>query len=410
MLKKYTSNQDKINKINDIRERIANAIIINVEIKRDEDAYEIFESTNAKGLELSISDLLKNLIMKKLKKNDAQKDQSKEKWQEITDNIDETNSELKKFIRYYWISKYSFTSEKKLYKEIKNKITDWKDFLNDIYLSSEIYNIILIGEETDFIKYKNGSKIYNSILALRIMNVSQCFVLFLSILRNYEKLKTDPKRIFEIIEKFTFVYSIISNLPSNKVEKLYSKSAVEIEHACTNIENDEKRKKEIDRIFANIETSLKSELPTNNTVFLDNFQKLEYKNSEKYRKLIKYILSSINYYLSKTKENKIDFNNVNIEHILPQKPDKTWHLAIKDIKKFVNNIGNLTLLDRKLNGSIQNKNINFKILELQKSELPITKDIVELLKTNNMQWNQSEIEQRSKSLSELALNHVWKIK
>jgi len=410
LLKKYTSNQDKINKINDIRERIANAIIINVEIKRDEDAYEIFESTNAKGLELSISDLLKNLIMKKLKKNDAQKDQSKEKWQEITDNIDETNSELKKFIRYYWISKYSFTSEKKLYKEIKNKITDWKDFLNDIYLSSEIYNIILIGEETDFIKYKNGSKIYNSILALRIMNVSQCFVLFLSILRNYEKLKTDPKRIFEIIEKFTFVYSIISNLPSNKVEKLYSKSAVEIEHACTNIENDEKRKKEIDRIFANIETSLKSELPTNNTVFLDNFQKLEYKNSEKYRKLIKYILSSINYYLSKTKENKIDFNNVNIEHILPQKPDKTWHLAIKDIKKFVNNIGNLTLLDRKLNGSIQNKNINFKILELQKSELPITKDIVELLKTNNMQWNQSEIEQRSKSLSELALNHVWKIK
>ncbi|KXK12592.1 MAG: hypothetical protein UZ14_CFX002002292 [Chloroflexi bacterium OLB14] len=199
-LQNWQSKDEQIAKLNELREKISNLVVIDIEIAREEDAYEIFETTNARGLELSVADLLKNLIFKKMPAS-YDRDLAKETWKKITSNIEETGVELKKFIRYYWLSKYTFVTEKKLYREIRNTIVDWKAFLDELHESSIWFVKLMNPQESDFVGFKNKNEIYKSIFALSLMNVSQCYVLLLSILRNYNEIKTNPERLISLIEK-----------------------------------------------------------------------------------------------------------------------------------------------------------------------------------------------------------------
>lgn len=405
LLEKAKDKEAKLLEIEGLRKKVSNLVVINVEIEREEDAYEIFETTNARGVDLSVSDLLKNLIFRKLP---AQRDKDKAKviWKEITDDIQETNTELKKFIRYHWLSKYSSVTEKQLYREIKNKIKEdeWGLFLDDLKVDSEIFNLLLEGEWDTFKAYKNSDLIFNSVFALRLMDVTQCYVLLLCILRNYKSLGSDPSRIFAVIEKFTFQYSVICNQPGNKPEKLYSKYAIELENECS--KPTKNHVGNVQRIFANLESSLKAIRPSK-TLFSEQWAEISYRNSEKSRKIVKYMLDRINSYYGTTSETKVDFNNVNVEHLLPQTPDKAWGVTKKDIKPYVNMLGNLTLIDERINSRVQNKLIKHKLKELKKSQLPITIEIVKKLKAHKMQWGEPQIVGRQKELGKIAYEKIW---
>jgi hypothetical protein len=358
-------------------------------------------------MELSVGDLLKNLIFKNIKPGDD-KDLAKDIWSEITRNIEETGGELKRFIRYYWISTYGFAQEKKLYKEVKKNISssDWQILLQGLWDDSRNYNLLLEGEESNFRELKgHGYKIYESVFAIRLMNVSQCYILLLSVLRNYDRLGFDPYKVFQFIEKFTFQYSVICKLPGNRLEKIYSKCALEIEKAAQG-GGGEKTTKKIQSIFSALQNELRDIAPSEN-VFKEYFSSLSYKNSTERRQLIKYILGKINAHYQNTDEYLINFRTVNIEHIIPQSPDKKWQLSKKDIKDYVNKLGNLTLLSQVLNSKAQNSIIAEKMIELKKSKLEITIELVKEIDSLNGQWNESNITERQNQIADLAYKKVW---
>ena len=97
--------EEKFDLLDKLRNKIYELTVIRVDISHEEDAYEIFETTNARGVDLSVGDLLKNMIFKNIPERDS-KDFAKEVWSQITSNIESTRTEVKKFIRYYWLSKY----------------------------------------------------------------------------------------------------------------------------------------------------------------------------------------------------------------------------------------------------------------------------------------------------------------
>lgn len=403
-LKRYTNKDDQLNYLNNLRNKIGNLSVINIQIVNEDEAYEIFETTNARGVDLSVADLLKNLIFKKLPPNED-KDFARDRWQEIIDLVEETNTEMRKFIRQYWISRHASVTEKKLFREIKRETTSYNELLDDLWLSADIYNRILEGNERDWTGFKNGRKIYGSTSALRLMNVSQCNVLFLAILRNYEKLGTDPAKIFELIEKFSFKYHIVCKLPSNKVEKVYARYAKSIEDTVKGVDNKHIPGR-IQSAFSALEKELKDISP-NKDFFISEFKDISYKNTEQSRKVIKYIFSKIDNSYRTTKEELIDFENVNIEHLLPQNPGKEWGLRKSEIKDYVNKLGNLTIIDKVINSIAGNKKIQEKIEILITSNLPINKKLVEEIKENNYQWDEGFINKRQVELGEIAWETVW---
>ena len=403
-ISKYDAKEDSLKALEEIRNRVAKLIVIEIQIQNEEEAYEIFETTNARGIELSVADLLKNLIFKKIPETEI-RDYAKELWSETTENILATDSELKRFLRYFWISKYSFVNDKKLFREIKREITDWKELLEDIWYASNWYNKLVAGGEDDFDELMHSERVFKSIHSIRLMNVSQCYVLFLCLLRNYDRLGTDPVRIFELIEKFTFQYSVVCKLPSNRIEHIYSRYALEIEGAL-NLTSEKRRLKKVNSILSQLENEL-SDVSPSEDFFDEMFQELRYRNSEKSRMLNKYILSEIDAHLSKSEEQLVNFGVVNIEHILPQTPHEDWGISKSEIKRFVNNLGNLTLLSKRLNSKVQNRVIKEKLPSYSKSTLPITMDLVRELKGRKGGWSEIEIAQRQSRFADMAYKDIW---
>jgi uncharacterized protein with ParB-like and HNH nuclease domain len=406
-LDKFASLEAKADCIRRLRGKVASLVVICVEVSREEDAYEIFETTNARGIDLSVGDLLKNLIFKKIPAKED-RDFAKVVWQEICNDIEATGTEMKKFIRYYWLSKQAFVSEKRLYREIKNKITNWEVFLDDLWKASTLYNTLLEGAENDFAEYKNGQAIYNSIVALRLMGVSQCYVFLLAIFSNYDKLGTDPTRIVQLIEKFSFQYSVVCKLPANKIEKLYSEYARKLQKQLEGQECSPKLAGKVQQVFSDFEKSLLVHAPSA-AIFQESFGEMAYKNSEQSRLLIKYILGKVNAHYSRTDEMRIDYARVNIEHLLPRKPSARWKLDRKEIKAFVNKLGNLTILSKVINSRIQNGTIEEKLPEIEKSELQINKKLTPLLRQCNNIWGKPEIERRQREIAEMAYKEIWKL-
>lgn len=407
-LKDQPALDDKINKIKDLRKKLSDLIIIEMEIFSDEVAYEIFETVNARGADLTVADLLKNLIFKKIK-NKEKKEKAKIIWSDIESLIEETNIELKVFIRHYWLSKHKFVTEKKLYVDIKNTISDWFGFIKDLHESAKWYNIIKEGSRKDFDAIEKGDKIYRSIFSIKLMNVSQVNVMLLALLSNHEKIGGKLiGNLLDYIEKFTFKYSSVCKMPGNAVERLYSKYSIEFSNQMKKNFGGKHYLSNIQRIIQNIKSELKNISPLKE-MFLERFDDIKYRNSTSARQLIKYILEEFEKNEKGfTGETKLDFDSVNIEHILPQNPVK-WGYSKKDVNDYVNNLGNLCLLHFVLNSAASDSKIEKKLDDILKTEIKSTLSLANSIKENNYTWNEEEIVNRQKNMGILAFDKIWKL-
>jgi uncharacterized protein with ParB-like and HNH nuclease domain len=408
-LKQIREKAKQIKFLDDLKQKIFDFKMIWIKIENDEDAYSIFETVNARGADLTAADLLKNYLFSKLPKRDDGIDLAKDTWATIEDNIESAKGPLNvsKFIRYYWLSRYSFVQEKKLYKEVKKTISDPSDFLTNLTTASEYYYKIAsdsVGVNdwlNDFEDKRTAQKIVETLNGLRTMGITQCYSLLFCLLLNKEKIGFDFSGIFKTIEKYHFAYSAVCKLSGNVVERLYFNTSKEIQEALK-ISDVKKRTQNIQRALNNFKNSL--EYPTKE-FFIEKFKDIEYKNYP----LVIYILSNIEKSMGQTEEHSVNFTKVNIEHILPQDP-KEWGLKKEQTRDYVNKLGNLTLISKKINGSIGNKTLKEKTKLFKDSELKINKGLVEKFKSLKYKWNAEEIEERQKELAGYAYDTVWKFK
>ncbi len=399
----------KIEYLNNLKKKIFDFKIIWIRIENDEDAYSIFETVNARGADLTAADLLKNYLFSKLPKREDGIDTAKETWATIEDNVESAKGPLNvsKFIRYFWLSKYSFAQEKKLYKEVKKNISDPSNFLADITNASEYYYKIAsdsVGVNDwaeDFEDKKIAQKIVETLSGLRVMGITQCYSLLFCLLLNKDKIGFDFSEIFKTIEKYHFAYSAVCKLSGNVVERLYFNTSKEIQEALK-ISDGKRRTQNIQRALSKFKTSL--EYPTKE-FFIEKFMDIEYKNYQ----MVIYILSNIEKAKGQTDEHTVNFTKVNIEHVLPQDP-KEWSLDKKDVKDYVNKLGNLTLISKKINGPMGNKPLKEKAKLFKDSKLNLNKELLEKFKLLKYKWNEKEIEKRQREIAEYAYDIVWKFK
>ncbi|MFA6297291.1 MAG: DUF262 domain-containing HNH endonuclease family protein [Candidatus Paceibacterota bacterium] len=401
------SNNDVVGGVRKILKSIYESKIIWIEVETDEDAYTIFETMNARGADLTAADLLKNYIFSKLHESKEYMDEISSEWKLIENNVSNVPKlNISKFIRYYWIARHKFVTEKNLYREIKQSRIEPKDLLTELQSSSEWFSLLGNGSHEDWEERLTDTKlkcneIYNSLLALRLFGTTQCFVLFLCLLSNLDRIKFNFSYIFKDIENFHFLYSAISKQPGNKVEKLYANSAKCINEILLN----EKEEKNISEKIQSELSRLKSllVLPAFET-FEEGFMELSYED----KPLINYIFDRFNKkldheYATKT---KIFMNkDYNIDHILPKNP-VNWGLKNEETEDYVDKLGNLIIIDRRINGWMQDDVFKEKIEKLKASSLPLIKDYVK--KYGKFEWNKDKIKDRQKEMAEIAFTQVWK--
>ena len=404
----FDDKSKKIEYLDGLKKKIFNYKIIRIKTGSDDDAYSIFETVNARGAELTVADLLKNYLFSKIPNTEEGIDIAKDEWSTIENNIENAGGRLtiSKFIRYFWLSKYSFVQEKRLYKEVKKKISDPSLLLSEISNASNYYYKIASDKTNandwseDFNDKEIAKKAVETFYGLRTMGITQCYSLLFCLLMNKDKIGFNFSGVLKDIEKYHFGYSAICKLSGNVVERIYVNTSNKIQEALK-ISNQGKRIKFIQQALSSFKKELKDKYPSKN-IFVEKFMDIEYKNYP----LVIYILSNIEK-LKGGKAEETNFSKTSIEHILPQDPTE-WGLTKKDIKDYANMLGNLTLTSKKINGSMGNKPLKDKVKIFKESKLNINKELLKEFKILKYKWGEEEIKNRQKKLAEYAYDVVWK--
>lgn len=416
-LKGIRDDVDKLTHLESLIKRVEKLSVVAINVDDSNDAYKVFESVNAKGAALTLADILKSLIFRRVPPT-AEEDSAQLQWDKINSNLEGTGFSMSKFIRYYWLSKYGFLTESKLYSAIKDKLEKekgltWGELLDDLVSNSRHLKRLTEADPEDFASYKSPRRVSNGLRGISLMNVSQVYVLLLAIHRN-QSMKQTWEREIEMLEKFCFNYHAIGKQQAVRVEKKYSQYAVEIEK-LNEVEDGGKghgkRAGMLNEILKGMISDfegVKSEYVTHD-VFIGRFvEEMDYSKPAR-RGMIKYTLQKINdHYSGGTGELTIDETRVNLEHVLPQRPEE-WDLTEGMVEGYVNRIGNLTILSKKLNSQAGNKPLKGKFPKLEESELEITKKLVEYIKDSGMKWDQKMIMDRSTSLASLSYKEIWKL-
>jgi uncharacterized protein with ParB-like and HNH nuclease domain len=386
-----------------LRSGLSKLFVISIEIDDYEIAFEIFESVNSQGVDLSVADLIKNQIFKNIDSKDYLK--AEEKWAEIIENLENAKINLspKEFLRYHWASKFDYVGDSKLYKAIKTEYSkegkNWSSFLNELHEDSKIILKIINyskGEWQQDLGKDNGAKAFNAINVFRNLKAKTWLVLILSMTRDISKIKTHGLSYAKNLEKvqlFTFFYFGIMGFAGNWYWMQMYKSAQKIYRADS--------KQELIKVFEDLYKNFALKSTVTKKAFNEGFNQITYKQHG----LAKYILSNIESKLRGKSSSGWDDDLVNIEHFLPQEPKK-WELKKSEIKQHIDQLGNLVLISSKLNGRLGNKKLSDKLEIIKNSgtEMKMLNNLLE--KNKNKTWDFSLIENKDFSPIELRQEHL----
>jgi uncharacterized protein with ParB-like and HNH nuclease domain len=368
--------------------------VIFITVAEEEEAYTIFETLNARGMNLSFVDLIKNRLFKELSDTHPD-DDAKTTWKNIRLVISSRDSvgSLETFVRHWWISKYSYVGEENIYKTFKKLWTedeiDAKEFIKELHSDSKTYIKIASPLQEDF-KQQEEKSIYNSLSAFKIFNITQQRPFLLSLFKVRERriLKfDDQKEIMLFLERFHFMFNAVCSLRPSGIEGSYSRAARELQNA-----SDQRRAKEIINV---LKESLTTRIP-DETVFIDKFKELKFYNGyTRDKKLIQYIFNKIE--RSKLLTNELTPENISLEHILCQSNND---------KEIIGKIGNLLPLSQELNERAKDKSVADKLSIYQQSQYYLPKEFSAEYVTS---WNADEIGRRTESLANYCYNDIWGI-
>lgn len=363
----------------------------------NEDPQEVFESMNSTGRSLTNTDLLRNYLLMNLT-HSRQENLYKKYWAKIEKNVGKKYMEL--YIVHYLILKRKSDSINIRRRSSKiNKNTLYESFkiyyppeeknpdktaalLEDMCRYSLIYRKIVNNE-----KKTDLDKAINEIVFELSAEAAAIFIMYLLFVQEQKKISDD-----DILACVNACISYVFRLRMFKGSISNQFFALAIQY----YEKGDPTKTAEERVWSALNSGQGSYRFPKDREFKDAFETkdiyLEFKPQ-----MIRYILYK--YEKARTKE-IVDPENVTIEHILPQDPKK-WrkHLTeIKDIRfeENTNKIGNLTLT--KYNGEASNDPFVDKKKIYKSSGYSITREIAEVL-----DWNSSEIENRSKRMAEEAL-------
>ena len=356
-----------------------------IEVTDQLNAFKVFETLNARGVQLSSADLLKNylfFVVDETKPHISEIEELENIWSKIVGKLGEQKFE--DYLRYYWNSIHKSVGKKNLFKTIKGNIKSKEqvfELIRNLNDTADLY-LAIQNPEDEF--WRDKPEIRKSLKELKLFQIRQINSLFLSALRNLEV--ENFRKLAKICSVISFRYNIIGGLNPNAQEDVYNTVALKI--------SSNKRFE-----VADFQTIYVSDLN-----FENDFSTKEFKNTTRNHKIVKYILSKIEVYQHK---NEIDPESdlFTIEHILPENADDTWgNFTFEEINRSVYRMGNLTLLERKLNREAGQKGYVEKIVFFAQSNSELTKTLPDNFNT----WNEDKLAARQRELAKHA-KAIWKI-
>ncbi|MCE1245377.1 MAG: DUF262 domain-containing HNH endonuclease family protein [Firmicutes bacterium] len=371
-------------------ERLTNKLFFTVITVQDEiNAYKVFETLNARGLQLSPTDLLKNYLFSVISEEGADEreiNEVEDLWTSITTKLED--DDFSTFLRVYWNSRYDFVRKNELYGAVRKTIHNRGDvfsLLRDLNKNADFYAAFKSAEDE---LWSGQESVKTSIGELELFKIKRTpYPLMLAARNRYN----DPEfaRILRACMVISFRYNVIGRYNPSEQEKVYSQTAREVSDGKLTAAE-----------------AIKSLAPVypGDEKFRNDFSEASFDNFSRNRRLIKYIMFALEKQLY---ENDFDYSSAvfDVEHIMPKNPGEKWtEYNEKTDERFITRLGNLTILKKAENRQAGNDSFEEKRKIYTDSTIKLTQSIAE----DYEKWNPDSIAKRQKQLAKAATS-VWRI-
>ncbi|MGB3513032.1 MAG: DUF262 domain-containing protein [Microcoleaceae cyanobacterium] len=363
---------------------ISGLSLVSITLDQDENPYLVFESLNAKGKALSQADLIRNYFFMKIHV-DQQDEIYAQYWEPMQSNLGEGLTEC---IRHYLMKGSAEVKKDQVYFTLKDKINPKNalESLQDLTKFANYYQkLIEPSQETNKL-------ISACLMRLKRLEVTTVYPFLLNCYDDYieGELSTDEfVEVLKILENF-IIRRFVCNLPTNSLNKMFPSLYSQI-------------KQKIDGNFMEgLRSILTGKKYPRDEDFKSRLKEMELYGTRVKAEKAKLILESIE--KSFCHKEGISFDNLSIEHIMPQKLNKNWEKSLGEDwemthELLLHTLGNLTLTG--YNSELYNYPFSKKRNILLESKLKLNEYFQE-----KITWKKEDIEERSEDLADICLQ-IW---
>jgi len=307
-------------------------VFTKIVVQDDLNAYKVFETLNARGVQLSTPDLLKNYIFSVVTKNDISNDDLNdldERWSEILSQLGESN--FTDFIRYHHNFQEKLVTKKDLFSSVR-KLANTPEkayvYLQSLTEYAPIYASLL----NPYDEWWENQGIYREIKkyleGFDIFNIKQPFTILMVAFKKFSN--DEFIKLVRYMYVLSIRYNVICHLSPKEQERSYNQIAMKVFRGEYTRASHVKNSIEFKKLY-----------PEDNTfsnVF--EFHKMPSRQSSK---KIRFLLSEIEQYLG----HQSDYISTTLEHICPYHPDGEWCNEFGEgVNDIQDRLGNVILLDK----------------------------------------------------------------
>ena len=397
-------------------------------------ALKIFETINERGVGLNSMDLLKNLLFTNVKSTEFSR--LKDDWKKITKPLEKAKEKPLRFLRYFLMANYKIANQRNDGIIREDEIYDWLvnstnadmcnyklapfEFVNKIIRNVEVFLDLVDGKGND----GKPSKSMGSLRRLAGGAFSLHYVLLLAA----QPLPTPLYAHFvQQLEVFLFYY-IFTKTPTKELERNFSVWADEL-RKIAGIKDPNEQKTSLNQFLI---SRLRKSIDGKQTELDDALHRYNYSSMQKYR--TRYLLAKLTQHVDMAYKGLhdppplIDYWSLEIEHILPNNPDKDLREFFEsnnsecEYDDYKSRLGNLTLLEKPINIVASNDYFEKKKPLYQESKNYLTSSISSLAaigKNSSVSrinqklesyptWDAANIDKRQQMLIGLTAD-IWRV-
>lgn len=382
--------------------------VVFINLDRNENPYQIFESLNAKGKALSPADLVRNYIAMKLP---VQKQEIvfQNHWAKIENWLQENRKvgksgigELTAFLRHYLaMTSRTLSSENYIYARFRDRCEH--EFKKDDEFIEEIKTLQSFAEYYDRLLRPDNEPdwiVREALYRLDVLELSTAYPFLLRAFYAYHSEDLSKEELLDLLNVLEnyLVRRHVCGEPTNFLNKMFP-----------NLWRDIEDEMEADVSFGvALRLVLADKRYPSNQKLQESIRSRKQYDAKNQRKLC-FILKNINRYMDKGRDGHTVLDGKpTIEHILPQSPVDDWKDDLGEefdntYREYIHTLGNLTLVTQEWNSQLSNGSFELKKKKLAQHALKINSGY---FNREIGVWNESSIVLRAEQLSQSFLE-LW---
>jgi hypothetical protein len=362
-------------------------MFIRIAVDDELNAYTVFETLNARGLELSATDLLKNYLFSRLR-TAADLEALQRRWKSLMITVHQER--FPEFLRYHLQCELPRVRTQRLFKLVRDRVRtgqDTFDLLEALERRAEVFAALFDPQHQYWIDRRESAPHIRDLNVLRVRQMTPL------VFAAWERLdQADFARVLKMLVVILFRYSAVSALNTNRLELVFHEAAKGV------LEGHLKTPGEIFGALRSVYVE--------DDRFTQEFAFFAPDSTGQGSKLVRYILARLEADASQ-RACDADSDPGTVEHILPVNPTAVWEASFTrdTFERYIDRIGNLTWLEPTLNRTIGNADLQTKLDAYGRSRYTTSSALPGEIGDD---WTPAKLDARQERMARRAA-HLWRV-